>query len=486
MRVTTEIQAQQAILSIQSTYAKLMKLQSQISTGNQVQVAADNPIAASQILQNNTQLSQYTTNLTSIQSASSVLQSSTSALTSVQNLLASAKNTALQAANSATTQSGTESALASQIDSYLNQILGVANSQLADGTYLFSGVSSKTAAYQVTSTDANGQATSISYQGSDQSAQSIVAKSTTVTTLLSGSSVFKTSIGAGTTYSGVTGAKAGTGVDTATGTGTLDVAHTQTTYAVGSGVTPGVSSVSGDTALGPLGANSLVIKDTSGTGASGTVSLNGGPPVAFTNSDTDLMVTGPSGEVVYLDTTAITAGFNGTVNFSSDGTLSTDGGTTTTPIDFSGNQAITDGSTGAVTNVDSTNIRKVGSSNLDYTGQADLFQTLINLRDTIANTQGMTADERNAAINSGIATLDKFSTALGSPIGRQASQAQFLTNLKTTTTSLQTDVKESTNNLQSTDMATAIVSLQQQQMLYQAGLQLTANMNQMSLLNFIK
>ena len=247
-----------------------------------------------------------------------------------------------------------------------------------------------------------------------------------------------------------------------------------------------MSSVSDDTVLGPLGANKLVINDTSGTGASGTVSLNGGPPVAFTSSDTDLQVTGPSGEKVYLDTTAITAGFNGTVNITSDGTLSVDGGTTTTPIDFSGNQVVSDGTTGAVTNVDSSNIRKVGTSNLDYTGQADLFQTVMDLRDAIANPQGMSSDERNALINSKIAVLDKFATSIGAPLGRQASQAKFLANLKTRTVSLQTDVKEATSNVQSTDMASAIVALQQQQTLYQAGLQLTANMNQMSLLNFIK
>lgn len=486
MRVTSESQAQAAILNIQSTYAKLMKLQSQISTGNQVQVASDDPVAASQILQNNTQVAQYTTNLTSIQSASSVLQSSASTLTSVQNLLASIKNTGLQAANSATTQGGTEAALAAQVDAYLNQMMGIANTQLSDGTYLFSGVSSKTPPYKVTSSDSNGQSTGISYQGSDQSGQSVVAKSTSVTTLLAGSSIFRTATGTGTSYTGTTGAKAGTGVDTATGNGTLVVTHTQTNYDPGSGVTTGTSSAAGDTVLGPSGANQLVINDTSGTGTSGTVSLNGGPPVAFTNADSDLEVTGPNGEVVYIDTTSITAGFNGTVGFSSDGELSVDGGTTTTPIDFSGNQAVTDSATGVVTNVDSSNIRKAGTANVDYTGQADMFQTLMDLRDTIANTQGLSVDERNTAINSQLALLDKFTAALAAPLGRQSSQAQFLTNLKTRTTSLQTDVKQATNNVQSTDMASAIVSLQQQQNLYQAGLQLTANMNQMSLLNFIK
>ena len=485
MRVTTELQSQQAILNLQSTYGRLAKLQNQISTGNQVSSPSDNPVGAVQILQNNAVGAQLTTNLTNIQAATNVLQTSVNSITQAQNILTSVTNTALSA-NNPSNQAGTNSELATQVNAAINQLLGVANTQLPDGTYIFGGTASNKQPFSVTSTDPNGQPTSIAYQGNDQSSKVIVGVATTVNTLIPGDSIFQSNDAGTTVYGGVTGAKAGSGADSATGTGTLLVQHTSTSYASGSGVAPGLSSATDDTALGPAGKNKLVINDTSGDGSGGTVSLNGGPPVVYSNSDTNLLVTGPSGETVYLDTTAITPGFSGSVNLTSDGTLSVDGGVTTTPIDYSGNQTVTDGVTGATTNVDSSNIRSTGSDSLKYSDKADLFQTLIALRDTINNTQGLTSSERSAALSQQIGVLQKFSTVLTTPLGNQSTQAQFLSNLQTRTTALQTNLKEATSNIQSTDMATAIVQLQQTQTLYQAGLQLTASMNNLSLANFIK
>ena len=122
--------------------------------------------------------------------------------------------------------------------------------------------------------------------------------------------------------------------------------------------------------------------------ASGTASLNGGPAISWTNTDTNLQVVGPNGEVAYIDTSAITAGFNGSVSLTANGTLSTDGGASTTPITFSSNQVVTNSQTGAVTNVNSTNIHQAGTDHLEYTGTLDAFQTLIALRNDLLNTRG--------------------------------------------------------------------------------------------------
>lgn len=484
MRVTSTAQSQLAILNIQNTFAKMTKLQNQIATNNDVNSVSDNPINALQIIQNNAAGAQLTTNLSSIQSATNVLQSSSDALTQIQNILATIKNTALTANNP--NQSVSNTALAAQVNTSLNQIVGVANTQLSDGTYLFSGTASKTQPYTTTASSTSGQVASITYQGSQQTGQMIVGKSLSVTTLLTGNSIFQPVIGGSTIYSGSTGAKAGAGTDTATGKGGLLVQHTLTTFDGSSGVSAGTSSDASDTILGPIGANKLVIKDTSGTGESGTVSLNGGTPVAFTNSDGDLKVTGPTGEVVYLNTTAISAGFNGTVDLTADGTMSIDGGTSSTAIDFSTNQSVSDFSNGATTYVNSSNIRQTGTSQLTYPGKTDLFQTLLSLRDTIANTQGLSSSDRSAALNQQIAELDRFSNSIAVPLSNQATQSQFLANLQTRTTTLQLNLKQATSDLQSTDMAASIVALQQEQVLYQAGMQMAATIGQLSLVNFIK
>lgn len=485
MRITSEAQSQQLILNIQASFSRMSTLQTQISSGNQIQNPSDDPLTAVQLLQNNTQNALYSTDLTSIQSASNVLQTSVTALQQAQNVITSATSAAISA-NSPTNIAGNNSALASQVNDAINQLLGIANTQLPNGSYIFGGTASQAPPYVVTSSTGPGQPTTIAYQGSQNDSQVIVGKSLTVNTLIAGNRIFQPASSGPTVYSGYTGAAAGAGTDSETGHGILQVVHTATSFDGSSGVSTGDDSAAGDTILGPDGANKLVITDSSGTGASGTISLNGGTAVAFNSSDTNLKVVGPSGEIVYLNTTSISPGFNGIVTIASDGTLSTDGGATTTAIDFSSNQAIVSSTTNGVTNVNSTNIRQAGNSNLDYPGTNDVFQTLIALRDTINNTQGLNTADRRAALNQQIGELQRFSSSLATPLGSQSSQAQFLQNLQTRTSTLQTNLQKATSTLQSTDMVTAIVALQQQQNLYQAGLQLAATVNQLSLANYFQ
>lgn len=485
MRVTTETQYQQALLNIQSSFKKITDLQNQISTGKRVQVASDDPTAMAQILRNKLQDSRLVNDMNLIDDAGTKMQASVDTLTQVQDLLTSVKNVALQA-NNVTTSADAYQTMAGQVGQALDQLLQLANQKQPDGSYMFGGTASSSPPFAVASTNPAGQPTAFVYRGSQQDSQVIVNNALTASTLISGSEVFQSRARTATHYIGTTGAAPGSGTDSAFADGTLTVAHLLTTYAGASGVAAGSSSIAGDTVLGPDGANNLVINDTSGTGASGTVSLNGGPAVAFTSTDTNLMVTGPNGEVVYLDTTAIAAGFNGSVSITSTGTLSVDGGTTTVPIDFSSNQVVTNGSSSAITNVDSTNIRRTGTEMLHYSGTSDLFQTLISLRDLIANQQGLSSADRSDALQQQLSELDRSFTNVANVVGSQSVQAEALTRLKDHLTQFRLDLGKSTDNLESADTTSAVVNLQQQMNLYQASLQIAVQINSLTLLNFLK
>jgi flagellin-like hook-associated protein FlgL len=76
-------------------------------------------------------------------------------------------------------------------------------------------------------------------------------------------------------------------------------------------------------------------------------------------------------------------------------------------------------------------------------------------------------------------------TSVGNYVGIQATQAQTLSKLSDHITQLQLDLKQATDDIESTDTASAIVDLQQQMNLYQASLQLAAQINSMSLLKFL-
>lgn len=485
MRVTTETQYKQSLQNIQANYSKITTLQNQISSGKRISQASDNPTAMSQILAQNVQDSRLTNDLTMIQDTTNKLQTGVDTLTQVQDLLTNVKSLALQA-NNVTTSDQTNKNIAVQINTAIDQLVKLANQTLPDGSYLFGGTASTTLPFEVSAKDSAGQSTGVTYKGTQQNSEVIVTQTITSTTMLSGKDVFQSRSRAATGYVGSTGAAAGTGTDSAMGNGSLVIKHLQTSYAGASGVAAGTSSAASDTVIGPSGANSLVIKDTSGTGTSGTVSLNGGPAVAFTNLNSDLKVTGPKGEVVYLDTTAIAPGFDGTVSMTATGSMSVDGGATSVPIDFSGNQVVTNSTTGAITNVNSTDIRQAGTEQLHYTGTSDIFQTLIALRDTIANKQGLSSTDRSAVLQQQLGEVDRSLNGIGDAIGTQAVQAQSLSTLKDQLTTLQLNLRESTDNIESTDTASAVVDLQKQMNLYQASLQIAVQVNSMTLLNFLK
>src|SRR5436853_63918 len=149
MRVTSEVQYQQAMLSIKSNYARIAELQTQLSSGKRVQVASDDPTAMSQILVNDVADARFTNELNMIQDASSKLQAGVDTLSRVQDLLTNVKTLALQANNS-TTVPAASATLAKQVDAALNQLLKLANQTLPDGSYMFGGTASTTMPFSVT------------------------------------------------------------------------------------------------------------------------------------------------------------------------------------------------------------------------------------------------------------------------------------------------------------------------------------------------
>ena len=484
MRVTSEMQSQQALRNLQMHYARMTKLQDQLASGKRIQRPSDAPADIVQILQNRAEDLRLDTHLSTIRDAGVVIQTSVDAMTEAREIMTRARDIAIDVNNSSH-DPVTNEAFAHEIDVALDRMMRVANRQLPDGRYLFGGTASGTAPFVVTSSDNASRPTSVEYRGSGQDSEAVVGKALSVGTLISGNRVFQTRDRQTTVFAGSTGARPGSGTDNAMGRGTLLVKHTLTTIAGISDISTGSSSATGDTIIGPAGVHSLTISDTSGTGASGTVSLNGGPPLAFTNADTDLKVTGPNGEVVYLNTTAISPGFSGNVALTANGTLSIDGGTTSIPIDFSANQVVTDGSSSEMTNIDSTMIRQAGTDQLDYRGTADVFQVLIALRDSIRNSQGLSVEDRSAALGRGIADLDRISARVVEAMGSQSVQAEYLTKLEERTTDVQLDLQKTNDNLESVDLAGTISALQAQQNLYQLSLQLAAQMNSLSLADFL-
>ena len=158
MRVSTAEITSQAIQAIDNQSSALQITQNEVSTGLAVQNAADNPVAASQIVQleqQQAQLTQYGTNLQSTQTRLSLEESSLSTATTT---LQSIRDLAVQAGD-ATLNDTDRQQIATQIQTDIQSLLGTANTQDSNGEYLFSGYSTQTQPFV---TDSAGN---VSYEG---------------------------------------------------------------------------------------------------------------------------------------------------------------------------------------------------------------------------------------------------------------------------------------------------------------------------------
>lgn len=141
MRIATSQMFQQSLASILDQQTLLAKTQQQLSTGQKLLSPADDPSAAAQVQNLDVAVSQTNQYQRNADAATARLNVENSALTSVVNGLQRARDLAVQGLN------GTQSAqarqgIAAEVQQILDQVASVANTQDANGEYLFAGYNS--------------------------------------------------------------------------------------------------------------------------------------------------------------------------------------------------------------------------------------------------------------------------------------------------------------------------------------------------------
>lgn len=476
-RVTPHRSYELGLSNSQSRYAHSAVLNQQVSSGLRINKPSDDPVAQKLILGQNAVIARFETQLTTINSTRTVLSEANENLLDAQQLMVKAKTIALDASQSVEPTERT--AFINELDSILSQLEQIANSQI-NGEYLFSGTQLNT---QPFTGIVSGNPI---YHGSDFASILTIPGNQAIQTHYSGRDVFQPYGSGQLTILGNNQVQSGTGTSTGSAITTLTLQHTSTTYAVGSGVQAGTGSVAGDTILGPAGLHKLTIHDTSGNGSGGTVSLNGGATFAFTNADSNLKITGPNGEVVFINTQSITPGFNGTVDITANGSLSIDGGVTQVPIDFSENQLVTGTTPGIVQYFNTTNVKSTGTAVVEPAASADVFQAVISLRETIRNSENLSAADRENSFERRLKQLDAASDKLLNIIGKQAVSLENLDTLETRVTSQKLNAETILSDAQSTDYFAAITQLQEQQNLLMFTLQSLTTLSSVSLVDFLK
>lgn len=476
VRTTSFVQFERAATELRRQQAQSLKYQSELSSGTRIERASDDPFALPAFLGAHRDIKRIEGVRSTLSQVKLQVSGAHEAVRQAQSILVDAKILAGEVRQ--VTEPIERQAIAEQIDKLLERMLAIANDEGEFG-YLFSGGSPEKQPF------VEGPDGSIQYQGASKASQAKIDGLSPFDRLLAGSVVFEYAVRESTLFFGGTGAQPGVGTDSGKGRAELIVSHSTTSFAPGSGVSAGTSSAGGDTILGSLGTHVIHIDDTSGTGASGTVSLNGGTAVAFTSGDTDLQVTGPNGEVIHLNLSGITPGFTGDVDVQSDGTLSTDGGLTQTAIGFTSGQSVIDSRTNAVTFVDTSGVIAAGTEAIEYPGTANVFEALAALRDQILNHDELSPTDWQDAITRRISDVDRLGDHLLQIVGSTGVDLEYIEETETELDSLKLAAETSKTDLGGVDYADAILRLQQHQFQYQVVLAATTRLFDISILDFL-
>ena len=479
MRITQSLMLQSHVRQISSAYSQLFTVQDQLSSGRRLQRPSDDPSAIQSALDVRSGLRRLAAVGFNADQASSEFATAAGLLQSVTDILSRAKEIGVAGANG-TANADDRASMAIEVDGLIQQLVSVANSRGTSG-YLFGGSLQDAPPFAQVATNGGDV---VLYRGDQHTTSVDLGDSLQVPLNVPGSQIFGGGGRGATTYTGKTGAAAGTGNDHLVSTDRLTVAHVQTVLGDGqlggtgdsvSGLRIGASSAAGDTLLGPGGAHSITLVDTSGTGASGTVSLDGGPAVDWTSADGDLAVTAGDGTVVHLDLSGVTVNFNGTVGATGSGTFSLDGGTTTSAIDFTQpNQVVKDAVTGSSLFVDARNVKQAGGEQVRQSSTLDLFNALIELREALKNGDALPADQQTKRIGDAMAALDTGRDQVLGALAQFGARQRLADTTKARTEELTTQLTSDQSRLEDTDVAGASIKYSELQLALQAGIQVSA------------
>ena len=149
MRISTSQITQQSIDSILQRQSELVKTQQQVSSGKTLLSSADDPVAAVQILGLQREISLADQYLLNADKADNKLSVTDGILDSATNILQRVRELAIQALND-TNDAAARQGIAEEMTQLNEALVGLANTQDANGEFLFSGYQSGTQAFDPT------------------------------------------------------------------------------------------------------------------------------------------------------------------------------------------------------------------------------------------------------------------------------------------------------------------------------------------------
>lgn len=170
IRVSTSQTFNQGTNAILDNQSRVAQTQLQLSTGKRILKPSDDPIGTAVALNLRQQIDNATQYISNGQSAETRLEIEESSLSNVSDILGRVRDLALQGANG-TLNYDDRKAIAIEIEQRFKELVGLANTQLSSGEYLFSGYSTNVQPFTRNGTG------SVVYNG-DQGVQMVNVNST--------------------------------------------------------------------------------------------------------------------------------------------------------------------------------------------------------------------------------------------------------------------------------------------------------------------
>ncbi len=471
LRITQNILLNNAIRDITRNAVRLNLFRQQLSTGRRVNQPSDDPATFLRIIPLTNEIASVRRFQENAVLAKDLLNTASSAFQDASAIMAEARKIAVQGANGTLNDSDRQT-LASSTDQLLRQMLGLANSRLGD-RYLFSGT--RTSVQPFVLTEGTG-GTFVTYNGNGDQVKVEVAPGVETAVTSSGETLFMKHQRGPTVFSGKTGAAPGTGTDSGKGQAILVVEHTGF-----SNLPTGVLAGSGTTTA--LGDRNYTITV---SGSTKTISIDGGPPVPFDATSTNLEIPTGDGGVVYLDMSGYSGGTASGV-LRSEARMSWDGGQNWTAVDFSAtNQQLVHTDSGDVLNVDSTGIKLAGKDLITFKGTFDPFNVLVALRDLLLNKPGLPPAEQQKRLTALIGELESVSELVLEGLRDLGARSAHLDLTENRMARLELSMQESLSRDQDIDISEVILKMTQRDTAYQASLAVGARVIGTSLLDFLR
>ena len=183
MRISTSEFLLGSLADMMNQESNVNALNQQIASGQTMQSALDNPAGAGAALSLQGQINHLSVDSANAQSGVQSIENSLGSLQSVSTILAQIKTTAIQAANG-TISDDDRQALAATVQSALQQLVQVGNTQSSDGQYLFGGSRTASAPFAI---EPSGQ---VVFTGDGGASSLEIAPSLAVPVTISGQGIF--------------------------------------------------------------------------------------------------------------------------------------------------------------------------------------------------------------------------------------------------------------------------------------------------------